>query len=83
MWKHTASISVAEIGKPPDVAQAHSITHAGEDKLNLVAPVPSPGVFILLHRLAWNCSVLQQRQREGERGTGVTSGGRKASVFLR
>lgn len=47
--RHTSSISVAEVGKPPDIAQAHSIAHAGEDKLNLVAPVPSPGVFILLH----------------------------------
>lgn len=61
---HTSSISVAEVGKPPDIAQAHSIAHAGEDKLNLVAPVPSPGVFILLHWLTWNCSVLQQRQGE-------------------
>lgn len=66
----TSSISVAEVGKPPDVAQAHSIAHAGEDKLNLVAPVPSPGVFILLHWLAWNCSVLQQRGDGGERERG-------------
>lgn len=58
--RHTSSISVAEVGKPPDVAQAHRVAHAGEDKLNLVPPVPSPGVFILLHRLTWNCSILQQ-----------------------
>lgn len=68
----TSSISVAEVGEPPDVTQAHSIAHTGEDKLNLVAPVPSPGVFILLHWLAWNCSILQQRHRERQRLLQVT-----------
>lgn len=69
---HTSSISVAEVRKPPDIAQAHSISHAGEDKLNLVSPVPSPWVFIFLHWLAWNCSVLQQRQGETWRWLQVT-----------
>lgn len=62
-WKCvcTSSISVAEVGKPPNVTQTHSIAHAGEHKLNLVAPVPSSGVFILLHRLTWNGSILRKK----------------------
>lgn len=55
----TSSVPVAEVREPPDVAQAHGVAHAGEDKLDLVAPVPSPGVLILLHRLSRNGSVLQ------------------------
>lgn len=63
----TSSIPVAEVGEPPDVTQPHSIAHTGEDKLNLVAPVPSSRVFILLRWLTWNCSVLQkQTRKDGE-----------------
>lgn len=58
----TSAVSVAEVGKPPDVAEAHSIAHAGEHKLNLVTPVPSPGVFILLHWFTRNGAILWRRQ---------------------
>lgn len=37
--KHTSSISVAEVGEPPDIAQAHGVAYTGEDELDLVPPV--------------------------------------------
>lgn len=75
----TSSTPVAEVREPPDVAQAHCVAHAREDKLDLVAPVASPSVFILLHWLSWNCSILYQTERDTE----VTLGDKKVSVFLR
>ncbi len=56
----TSSIPVAEVRKPPDVSQPHCVANTGEDKLNLVAPVSSSGVFIFLYWLSWNCSILKQ-----------------------
>ena len=40
-YSPTSSILIAKIGKPPDVAQTHGETEAGEDELDGVVPLES------------------------------------------
>ena len=47
----TSSISEAEVGEPPDVAQADGVAHHGEEEVQLAAPllplrdiIPGPGL---------------------------------------
>lgn len=35
----TASAFVAHVGKTPDIAQAHRVTNAGQDKLHFIGPM--------------------------------------------
>lgn len=35
----TASTFVAHVGKTPDIAQAHRVTNAGQDKLHFIGPM--------------------------------------------
>ena len=42
---------IAEIWKPPDVAQPHSVAQAGEEEVALVVPVAPVQLLLLLHVL--------------------------------
>ena len=44
----TSSILVAEIGKPPNIAEAHRHGDAGEEEVQLVAPLASLSVAVLI-----------------------------------
>ena len=39
------AILVCEVGKPPDIPNAHRVTHAGEDELCLAPPLSSVVLF--------------------------------------
>lgn len=42
----TSSTLVAEVGEAPQVPEAHAVADAGEDELQLVGPVVSPGAVV-------------------------------------
>ena len=42
----TSSIPVAEIGEPPDVAEADCEAETGKEKLNRIVPLPSVSLII-------------------------------------
>lgn len=56
----TSPIAVAEVWEAPDVAKAHGIAHAGQHKLDLVAPVATLDALLLLALLPRHGAVLQR-----------------------
>lgn len=42
----TSSTLVTEVGEAPEVAEAHAVADTGEDELEFVAPVVSPGAEV-------------------------------------
>lgn len=56
----TSPIAVAEVWEAPDVAKAHGIAHAGQHKLDLVAPVATLDALLLLALLPGHGAVLQR-----------------------
>lgn len=60
----TSAIPVTEVREPPDVAQPHCVAHTRQDKLNLVPPVSSPRILVLLHLFPWNRSILDHKHRK-------------------
>lgn len=53
----TPSVFVAEVRKPPHVAQADNISRHGQEKLHLTSPVSS---LLQLHLLAFSCAFFIQ-----------------------
>lgn len=59
----TSPVAVAQIRESPDVAQAHSIAHTGQHKLNLVAPVAPFEVLVSFGHLTGDSTILWKEQR--------------------
>lgn len=45
---YTSTVLVGQVRKPPDVSQAHSIAHSGEDVLLLAGPVSPLSVLVAI-----------------------------------
>ena len=71
----TSSISIADVGKSPDIAQVHSKAHHSEEELNLLIP----GLSGLSGRLHLSGLRLVDRHlvagRRAQLGVGVGGGG--------
>jgi hypothetical protein len=47
LYVHTSTVFVAEVGKPPDVAQSHGHGYTREQKVQLVRETPSLLILLL------------------------------------
>jgi hypothetical protein len=56
LHKHTSAVFIAEVGKPPDVAQSHGHGYTREQKVQLVRETPS--LLILLLKKIVNIKLL-------------------------